>query len=457
MKNLIIWLLNYTAAIAVNERLILSDKYKAFLACRAPVEYLEGTTAAGKTTVAIIKFILKVYASPKDQHILSGLDLGTIEKNIINKELGALDQFADCLKYNPAGRGENSLPHLMLQTSSGEKIIYVLGYDNKARWKKALGGQYGCIYIDEINIADMDYVREASMRSDYLLATLNPDDPNLPVYKEYINHARPIPEWANETPDELLEMLTEEAKPGWVHWFFDFSHNLGLSAEKKERIIANTPKGTKLYKNKIQGLRGKATGLVFDLQPQHIITFAEAKKYQFSLFTMSLDTAYSQKSDDEFVITFAGITTCGKYIALFSQKYNNRDLTTPLSPSDIPPLLVDIAEAQRSIWGFARDIFIDNADAATLTECAKYKAKTGCIYNFVPAWKKTKVVDRLNLQRGWMATGCFFVLDTCRPLIDEMNCYSWLEDRYEPEDKNDHAINSSQYGWLPFKTKIGGT
>ena len=65
--------------------LILSDKYKAFLRCKAPVEFLEGTTAAGKTTVGIFKFMLKVAESPKRQHILSGLDTGTIEKNIINK------------------------------------------------------------------------------------------------------------------------------------------------------------------------------------------------------------------------------------------------------------------------------------------------------------------------------------------------------------------------------------
>ena len=32
-------------------RLLLSDKYKAFLRCDAPVEFLEGTTAAGKTTL----------------------------------------------------------------------------------------------------------------------------------------------------------------------------------------------------------------------------------------------------------------------------------------------------------------------------------------------------------------------------------------------------------------------
>lgn len=123
----------------------------------------------------------------------------------------------------------------MLHTSKGDKIIYVLGYDNKARWKKALGGQYGCLYIDEINIADMEYVREASMRCDYLMATLNPDDPNLPIYREYINCSRPLPEWKNETPNEILNMLNEEPKPGWVHWFFSFEHNYGLSTEKSNK------------------------------------------------------------------------------------------------------------------------------------------------------------------------------------------------------------------------------
>lgn len=216
----------------MTDKLILSPKYKAFLKCDAPVEFLEGTTAAGKTTVGIFKFILKCAESSKKIHILSGLDLGTIEKNIINKDLGILDDFGALVEYNANGKGQYSLPHIVLHTSKDDKIIYILGYDNKARWKKALGGQYGCLYIDEINIADMEYVREASMRCDYLLATLNPDDPNLPVYKEYINCSRPLTEWREETSNEILKMLNEEPKPGWVHWFFSFAHNYGLTAEK---------------------------------------------------------------------------------------------------------------------------------------------------------------------------------------------------------------------------------
>lgn len=240
--------------------LLLSEKYKAFLRCTAPVEFLEGTTAAGKTTVGLFKFILRCAASPKRLHVLAGLDQGTIEKNIITKELGVLDDFGDLVEYWPGSRGEDRLPHLLLHAPGGDRKIYVMGYADKARWKKALGGQYGCLYIDEINIADIDFVREAAMRCDYLLATLNPDDPGLPIYAEFIDHARPLPRWAQDTPKEITAQLCQTAKPGWVHWFFSFEHNLGLSAEKRRQIISMVPPGTKLYKNRSWGCAGVLPG-----------------------------------------------------------------------------------------------------------------------------------------------------------------------------------------------------
>lgn len=436
---------------ALSEQLLLSPKYKAFLKHKASVEFLEGTTYAGKTTIGILKFMLKVKESPKKQHIIAGLDLGTIEKNIINRDLGILDIFGNLVKYHPSGKGGETLPHISYQG----KVIYALGYGDKARWKKALGSQNGCIFIDEINIADMDFVREAAMRCDYLIATLNPDDPDLPIYKEYINHSRPLPEYKDDAPEELNQMLCEEPKPGWVHWFFSFEHNLGLSEEKKAQIIGNVPVGTKLYKNKILGLRGRATGLVFDLRPENIITPAKAKEFKYLLFTCGVDTSYSRQSDDTFAFIFSGITTCRKHITLAERVYNNRDLKVPLSPSDIPPKLVDFLENCRTNWGFARNIFIDSADQATILECQKYKRAHGSIYTFNPAWKKTAIIDRINLQAGWLAHGDFLIVDTCKEYIRELNTYSWKEDKDEPEDRNDHAINADQYSWLPFRDKIG--
>ena len=50
----------------------------------------------------------------------------------------------------------------------------------------------------------------------------------------------------------------------------------------------------------------------------------------------------------------------------------------------------------------------------------------------------------------------FFVCNDCKNYIGELNTYSWREDRdNEPEDGNDHCIQSWQYGWLPYKHKIG--
>ena len=241
----------------------LSKKYKAFIKHTAPVEFLEGTTAAGKTTVGAFKWMLMVAKSPKKYHIIAAKDIGTAEKNIINKDLGICDLFGKLVEYNGTGSRNEKIPHILFKTSAGEKIIYIMGYDTKTKWRKALGGQYGCLYIDEINTADIEFVREAAMRCDYFMGTLNPDNPTLPVYSEYINCSRPLPQYAADAPAELNAMLTSEAKPGWTHWFFRFVDNLGLTEEKKKKIIANTPKGTKIYKNKIQGLRGKATGLVF--------------------------------------------------------------------------------------------------------------------------------------------------------------------------------------------------
>lgn len=435
--------------------LLLSEKYKAFLRCRAPVEFLEGTTAAGKTTVGLFKFMLMVAESPQRIHILSGLDQGTIEKNIIGKELGILDDFGDLTEYRPDGGGGIRMPHIRFHTSGGDKIIYVLGYGDKARWKKALGGQYGCLYLDEINVADMDFVREAAMRCDYLLATLNPDDPDLPVYSEYINHSRPLPEWENDTPAEICGQLNADPKTGWVHWFFNMSHNPGLSDAKKAAIVNSVPVGTKLWKNKIEGLRGRATGLVFTCGQENIISPEEAKDRKYFLFSCGVDTAYSRRSDDTLSFIFQGLTDQNELVTLEEFVRNNRDLGRPISPSDVPPLLMQFLTACREKWGFARDVFIDSADAGTILECEKYRRQTGCIYNFLPAWKKTPIISRIELQQGWMAKGKYLIASNCRNHISELNTYSWKEDRYEPEDGHDHTINASQYSWLPFKDKIG--
>lgn len=445
------------------ERLLLSEKYKAFLRCDAPVEFLEGTTAAGKTTVGLFKFMLKVAESPKKLHIIAAKDTGTAEKNIINKDLGIIDDFGVLAEYNGNGTKDDKIPHILFHTSKGDKIVYVMGYGDKKKWQKALGGQYGCLYIDEINTADIDFVRESAMRCDYLMATLNPDDPSLDVYKEYINCSRPLPEWEEETPKEIKDELREEPKPGWVHWFFSFKDNAGLPEEKLQKIIQNTPKGTKIWKNKIEGLRGKATGLIFPNfdRKKHVVSAAwvrqqvQSGKLKFKKFTAGMDTSYSAKSPDTIAMEFQGITEDRRLIILAEKVYSNADLDNPLAPSDTAVKFVDFLEQCRKEWGFAKDVFVDSADQATITELRKYKRLRGCIYNFFDAYKKVEIIDRIKLQLGWIQQDCYLVVDACTEHLAEMDKYSWDEEKDQPEDRNDHTVNASQYGWIPYRSLIG--
>lgn len=442
--------------------MLVGDKFNAFLNYPSKVDFCEGVTSAGKTTVGIVKFMLNVADSERPQHILSGLDTGTIEKNIINKPYGITDVFGQLVDYRGGGASGEKLPHIIFDTPNGLKKIYVLGYDDKARWKKALGNQYGCLYIDECNIANMEFVREAFMRCDNVIATLNPDDPALPIYSEYINHSRPLDEWADSEPKEIMAELTEPYKDGWVHWFFNFDDNIALTEEKKRTIIENVPVGTKLYKNKIQGIRCRATGLVFgNFSNENIESAKNIKaqikdgKIRFKRLSLGVDTAYSSKSPDTIAMELTGITTDGDLLTLEERTYNNADRNLPLAPSDVVREIVAFADFCRIAWGDFRNIFIDSADQATITECLKYKRENGCIYLFTPAYKDMKIIDRINLQLGWIAKHQYTVVDTCSEHIREMGVYSWQEDKDIPMDGSDHTINAVQYAFLPFVQEIG--
>lgn len=447
----------------------LSPKYIDFINTvdGVRVDFLEGTTASGKTTVgAGVKFMRMVSRSPKKLHIIASKTTGTAEKNILQQDNGILDLHRNA-RYFGNGDKDFKLPHLKFE----DKIIFVLGYDNRDKWELVLGSQFGCVYIDEVNTANIDFVREISTRNDYLMATLNPDDPSLPIYKEFINRSRPYRKYAQDIPPEIMAELNEEPVPEWRYWFFTFRDNLSLSDEDIHRKMMAAPKGTKLYKNKILGLRGRATGLVFSNfdYSKHVISPKQAAEWihrqtdrkqteWFVQFSAGLDTAYSQKSPDTIAMSFIGITNQGRCVLLDERVYNNAGMGTPLAPSDTVENLVDFLERNRNIWGFARDVFVDSADQATLTEFAKYKQSRGCIYNGVPAWKKMPIIDRINTQLGWLAHGDFLVVNGCTHYISELNTYSWREEKDNtPEDGHDHMINSVQYAFIPYKTKIGGS
>ena len=415
----------------------------------------DGTTAAGKSTVGTYKFMLKVAESELKHHVIVAEDVGIAEKNLINSEKGIISEWRLLAEYFPNGKDSVRLPHIRFETPNGIKIIYVAGYGDASKWKKVLGSQFGCVYIDEVNICSIEFLREITHRCKYMMTTSNPDTPDLPVYKEFINRSRPLKQYEKDYPKELLNELNEPCVDGWVHWYFTFYDNASLTESDIQEKISAVPVGTKMYKNKILGLRGRATGLIFNLQPEHIVTKEWAKKQKYVYYSIGVDTSYSKRTHDKLSFVAIGITKERKCIVLRNESFNNKDNTQPFAPSDVIPMINAFAERIKEEYGFARTVYIDSADSGTIQEAQKYKIKTGCIYDFAGAWKKTKIITRIQLQQSWMQTGDFLVVgEDCTDYVGELNTYSYDENN-QPEDGHDHNINACQYAWLPFKKMIG--
>jgi len=412
------------------------------------------TTQAGKTTTAVsTKFVYMVQKTTRKKHLIAGDSLGTVVSNILlNGDCGLLDVYPEIEMYLN-GSSEQKLPHLKM----GDNTIYLVGYADIGKFKKVLGGQFGAIFIDEINIADMSFVRELFLpRFEYMCCTLNPDNPAKEIYTEIINRARPIEKYENQVPRHMWEELNKSPQSeDWHYWYFTFDDNPTMTEDMRNKLLTSLLPETREYKTKILGIRTKGVGLIFNLPQRNIISKEEAKKFQYQKFTCGVDTSYSRESKDTFSFEYIGITTCGKTINLAERCFNNKDMVISLTPSDIAVELYDFIVEQQKEWGVCPSAFIDSADQATLTECQKHKRINGYNFYYFGSYKKTRILDRINLTNGWIATGDFLIVDECKELIREFNQYSWKTNKDEPEDANDHCINANQYAWLPYKNMIG--
>ena len=443
---------------------LLSPKQTAFLKHKAPVECCEGQTYGGKTTIGAIKFILRVKASKKPQHCICGLDIGTIEKNIIKSEMGIENYFGDEVDYRGNGDVDYNLPHIYVKSGNGLKVVFLFGYADQSRWKKALGGQLGCSMIDEVNTADMDLVREVAMRSDYLLMTLNPDDPNLQIYKDYINHCRPLKEWEADVPKEMMQqLLSQPAKEGWVHWFFRMDDNPTLTPEKKAKIIANVPKNSKTWKSKIEGIRGKSEGLVYEeFNDNKIIPYSKfldgsmwLPNEMISNVICGLDSGLN--SDATALVTIL-LTTAGRLLVIPSFYYlpkigSNSNSQQALNIAKwlefwLPKFGINIANAVQ-IFG----------DSAALTQDLIYEINLRTEFQACKVEKKDILKDTQRVKSIIAKDDYFYIIDAgyLNPLnpneklgqtdmfIVELNNKVWDVKKNQPEDGNDHCIDAFKY------------
>lgn len=415
----------------------IAEKIRDIFYDDAKLIVTEGTTASGKTTgIGTVCFMCAVEQSNKKLHLIMSKTTGTAEKNIIASDAGIMSIWDGEYKYMGRGSVDYKFPHLI--KNDGSKIIMIIGYDNKPSQRNILGSQFGVALVDEGNTAQIETLRELMTRADKLYFTNNPDAPDLPYFTEIVNHC--VDKTPELTPPSIQADLIQD-KENWHYYFFDFNDNPSLTPEKIEEKKSMLEPTTKIYKNKILGLRCRAVGLVFNMRDEYYINSEDLPR-QFDYISIGVDTAYSSKSDDLLAVVVVGIADGVCYV-LDEYAHNNRDGV--LAPSDFVPIVADIVTRYNQ-----HICFVDSADQSTMSEARKIRPDI----QWIESYKQTKIVDRINLMNGWLWNGSMKIVRGLKNLDKELNSYSWQENKDIPEDGNDHMINALQYAFLPYKEII---
>jgi PBSX family phage terminase large subunit len=255
---------------------------------------MEGPARSAKTALAIAGFYFAVVDSEEQYHLIAGQSYETITRNLLDADtIGLLKAFNLKLERDKIGN-----TYIPIYTSKGKKIIRLAPYNDKSRWKSILGSSIGVAFVDEVNIADKQFVqelfaRQAAVDKPKQIWTLNGDDPEHWIYKEFIDYSNILGDIPITTRALMEQHQTQLGKKdGYYYSHFKMSDNPVMTPEKIERFATIFPIDSFYYKTKYLGERGQQGEMLFlDYMSQDLLV---DNKTIHNHYTIGVDVGETQ-------------------------------------------------------------------------------------------------------------------------------------------------------------------
>lgn len=425
----------------------LSDKSLDSLQQTGYLTVYEGAVRSTKTVTANIKWLKYIMLSPENRFLMSGNTVSSLYTNVIDGDFGILNIADGAAKYYTDKVG-NMVLEVQSPFYNEPKICYCVGGHDESSFKKIRGRTIAGWYADEINLNPKSFIEEALRRSFVSsdrqnIWTLNPDNPNHWIYKEYI--------------DRYLEENLE----GYHYYHFNLDDNNAISDERKEEIKKQY-KGA-FYDRYVLGLRIIPEGRVYDFdKDKHTISNAECLKMieddLFYDYFYAVDWGWNHPLS----CGFYGVTRLGRYVKiteLFGQK------------KDYTDVIRFIDSTQKTYKKYGRFVNADNEDP---NQCDKLRigyapAKDGLpevkINITVYKEKPSSVKDSVALVRTAINYDRIIVnRDTCPETIKGFESYRYPSqdellkgklDADKPLKQDDDSMDETRYGFCFYETNFG--
>ena len=162
----------------------LSDKQiKSFQDSDARINIFEGPVRAGKSFIALVRWIEFCRTGPEGPLVICGRTDKTIKRNIINP---LQELVGDAVKYS-IGKGEVQMFN---------RTMYVIGANDDRAEAKIRGSEFAGALIDELTLLPENFCKmllsRLSIPDAALFASTNPDSPFHWVKKDFIDREKEL-------------------------------------------------------------------------------------------------------------------------------------------------------------------------------------------------------------------------------------------------------------------------
>jgi PBSX family phage terminase large subunit len=399
---------------------------------------MEGTIRSAKTITAIIGFHLRVQRQKAKYALIAAEDYNAIRTNILDAELGLLALYPEKYKFS-----KDPIGGFYIEVIGTDKEIILCGYSDTSKWEKILGKDIETILIDEVNIADENFVRETFARQGatdepITIFTLNGDDPQHIIYQERINKSLIIGDCPASIRADMDAVKVK--KRGYYYMHFAFKDNPKLTPKMIRSLNTLFPVGSYYHKTKILGERGKWGIMIFaDYMTTDLLVDLNEKdangkpKYPIAKYTIGVDIAEARASN---VFALVGWDKDYKYcgvvdLMVFLSAQNGIKVGYTQKTELLKAFLNK--HAGKAIEG----IFVDSAEGNYIKDLQAI----GSIQNrapVAPSYKAT-IKERIDLLVTLFSRGrCLFDVQKAIQAFQAYQASTWVKGKEgkEREDNN---------------------
>lgn len=246
-----------------------------------------------------------------------------------------------------------------------------------------------------------------------------------------------------------------------------FRCNTFRRPEKDESMLILKDKAYDIYK--VEGLGcwghiGDATYPYFN--NKLVISQAEAMRYNYSRFYIGIDIGgtngeskvLKENYRSAMTMELTGLTTDSRLISINEYFYSNEGKTVHKDGPEIADDMIktiiswiDLYATHAQLMKNTIICYVESADPGDFQGLLRVKAQQYGIMNirFVNS-TKNKIQSRVDFDNLLMAFGEHLFTEQCYNLIREIRSSKKDEEGHCRQDGNDHAINGSEYSWIPM-------